>query len=183
MTESGAVECATPNASSRKRNSDWHGQSAASFTGPEYPPTSDTSILEQFSRLSGRKMRPKKRNELLHARADDSTVRFVWRPITLQPTFFPPIVMGSHVRSGRSNTIGKLIRSECARKVRGPRTDNAVSLISALYSQLEKWKSPHCSYRMRPFVMPTSYTPMSEKRDMGHPFICGWSDVGHRPVH
>ena len=31
--------------------------------------------------------------------------------------------------------------------------------------------------------MPTSYTPMSQKRDMGHPFFCGWSDVGHRPVH
>jgi len=23
--------------------------------------------------------------------------------------------------------------------------------------------------------------PMSQKRDMGHPFICGWSDLGHPP--
>src|ERR1035441_2386203 len=29
--------------------------------------------------------------------------------------------------------------------------------------------------------MPTLYTRMSQNRDMGHPFICGWSDVGHPP--
>src|ERR1035438_213784 len=24
--------------------------------------------------------------------------------------------------------------------------------------------------------------PMSQKRDMGHPLICGWSDLGHLPA-
>jgi hypothetical protein len=24
--------------------------------------------------------------------------------------------------------------------------------------------------------------PMSQRRDMGHPVICGWSDLGHPPI-
>ena len=63
-TEPGNGECATQNASSERHNLDRHGLSEASFTGPEYSPTSDMREPVPFSRRFGRKMRPKRQTEL-----------------------------------------------------------------------------------------------------------------------